>query len=76
MIPDEALDADIAILGGRSAQIISLLAGAPLTKEAVARQLGCAASGGHWNSAWKALRDNDLIRETGGVYRLNEELSP
>lgn len=63
------------ILGGRAAQIISLLAGAPLTKEVMARQLGCAATGGHWNSAWKALRDNDLITETGGVYRLTEELA-
>lgn len=64
-----------AILGGRAAQIIDLLAGAPLTKQAVATHLNCAPHGGHWNAAWKALRDNGLIAESGGVFRLTGELA-
>lgn len=62
------------ILGGRSAQIIDVLANEPATKEDVAEVLECAASGGHWNSAWKALRDNHIIEKIGHKWSLVEEL--
>lgn len=63
------------ILGGRSAQIIDVLTQGPRSKGDVAAMLGVAAHGGHWNAAWKALRDNDLITPDGGdLWALNQEL--
>lgn len=63
------------ILGGRPADIIAELEHASLSKQQIAGILGCANSGGHWNSAWKALRDNALVVEERGLFRLSEELA-
>lgn len=63
------------ILGGRAAQIIGLLAESSGTKEEIAYALNCAPSGGHWNAAWKSLRDNDLVESAAnGSFRLTAEL--
>lgn len=63
------------ILGGRAAEIIGLLEEqGPMTKIDVADALGCAASGGHWNSAWKSLRDNLVVTETASGWGLADEL--
>jgi len=65
-----------SILGGRAAEIIDVLhheKGA--SKPFVAGHLNCANSGGHWNSAWKSLRDNDLIEKRGDQFFLKGEIA-
>jgi hypothetical protein len=32
------------------------------TREEIAERLGMQPRGGHWNTAWKELRDNDIVR--------------
>ena len=60
----------------RAAEIIDVLhheKGA--SKPFVAGHLNCANSGGHWNSAWKSLRDNDLIEKRGDQFFLKGEIA-
>lgn len=65
-----------AILGGRPAEIIDILRERrACTKAEIADLLQCADRGGHWNAAWKALRDNELVLEVAGRYRLTDELT-
>lgn len=63
------------ILGGRPRQIIGLLSSGPSSKAEIAVALNCAPTGGHWNAAWKSLRDNGLIEDRGGIVRLAGELA-
>lgn len=64
-----------SMLGGRAAQIIGLLEDGPASKPEIAARLGCAPHGGHWNAAWKSLRDNDLIAESNGQMILKGDLA-
>lgn len=44
----------------------------PVTKQEISAGLGIAAHGGSWNSAWKELRDNEIIVITGDTATLSE----
>ena len=41
------------------------------TREEIAEALGMQPRGGHWNAAWKELRDNGLVEVNGPTARLN-----
>lgn len=63
-----------SVLSGAAPRILRLLHqhGGESTRERVAAALGLAPRGGHWNAAWKALRDNGIIAESGSLIRLTE----
>lgn len=42
------------------------------TREEIAERLGMQPRGGHWNSAWKELRDNDIVQFNGSTVQLTE----
>lgn len=46
------------------------------TRAGVADALALQPRGGHWNAAWKELRDNALIVEVGETVRLAGLFSP
>lgn len=45
-------------------------------RSVVADRLGMKPTGGHWNSAWKELRDNDLVRVEGDAAHLTTLFMP
>jgi len=55
-------------LGGSARRILDHLYGAPATKAKIAAALDLAPSGGSWNTAWKQLRDNNLVEESADGY--------
>ena len=66
-------------LGGSPKRILGNLYVTQATKAELARELDLAPSGGSWNTAWKALRSNNLVEEDGGSWRLAkilQELKP
>lgn len=46
------------------------------TKSAVAECLALKPVGGHWNAAWKELRDNEIVTVTGDHVELTELFKP
>lgn len=40
--------------------------GTPASRSEIANRLGMKATGGHWNSAWKELRDNEIVVVNAG----------
>ena len=63
------------VLGGRAADVLAILErDGERTRDSIADELGVASRGGHWNTVWKSLRDNDLIDEARGVVTLADWL--
>lgn len=61
------------VLAGAAPRILRFLfEAAAATRAEVAEGLSLQPRGGHWNAAWKELRDNALIVETGETVRLSE----
>ncbi|MHC2250947.1 hypothetical protein ACVILK_000639 [Bradyrhizobium embrapense] len=50
--------------------------GGTMTQAKVAEVLGVQPRGGHWNSGWKELRDNDVLTVRGGTAELTELFRP
>ncbi|MCP1852891.1 MULTISPECIES: helicase HerA domain-containing protein [unclassified Bradyrhizobium] len=50
--------------------------GGTMTQAEVAEVLGVQPRGGHWNSGWKELRDNDVLTVRGGTAELTELFRP
>ena len=65
-------------LRGAAPKILEALfhAGGSAHRSAIAETLGMKPSGGHWNSGWKELRDNDVVRLAGDVATLTELFRP
>jgi len=62
---DEMLDRWQTILPKRAGDFLGYIRRERVTtKTDIAAHYGLAMAGGNWNSAWKALRDNDLIEES------------
>lgn len=50
--------------------------GGVMTQAKVAEVLGVQPRGGHWNTGWKELRDNDVLTVRGGTAELTELFRP
>ncbi|MEY9248373.1 hypothetical protein [Bradyrhizobium elkanii] len=50
--------------------------GGTMSQAKVAEVLGVQPRGGHWNSGWKELRDNDVLTVRGGTAELTELFRP
>lgn len=66
------------LLSGAGPKILEALyhAGGSARREDIAATLGMKPSGGHWNSAWKELRDNDIVVVDGAMAQLTELFRP
>lgn len=66
------------VLTGAAPKILRLIfeSGGRMDREAVAASLGMAPRGGHWNAAWKELRDNGVITISGSTASLTELFRP
>ena len=60
------------VLDGAAPRILRQLfvEGRATRRQRIATALGLKPAGGHWNAAWKQLRDNDLVRVDGEVAHL------
>ncbi|MFN3891949.1 MAG: ATP-binding protein [Beijerinckiaceae bacterium] len=74
MNPAALLDMWAGNLSGAAPRVLRFLAAQkrPVSREAVAEALGMQPRGGHWNAAWKELRDNHLVIETPGGWRISD----
>lgn len=79
--PAEILEKWSAVLSGAAPKILRFLFDhqpAPgferHAREEIAAELGMQPRGGHWNAAWKELRDNGLVEVDGPRARLNPEI--
>ena len=76
--PAALVDTWSAALDGAAPKILRFLHvagaadGVTITREVVANRLGMQPRGGHWNAAWKQLRDNGLVALTGDVAELSD----
>jgi hypothetical protein len=63
-----------ASLSGAAPKILRSLfqAKGRLPRSAIADRLGMQPRGGHWNAAWKELRDNEIVSLDGDVATLTE----
>lgn len=64
-----------SVLSGGAPRILRAIASVkrtPRHKANIAQELGLEPRGGHWNSAWKQLRDNKLIVDDGTFVRLSD----
>lgn len=46
------------------------------SRDSIAHNLSMQPRGGHWNAAWKELRDNGIVTVDGGVAQLTELFRP
>jgi hypothetical protein len=66
------LDRWQTILPKRAGDFLSYIRKARVTTKAeIAAHYGLAMTGGNWSSAWKALRDNELIEDSGATVALH-----
>lgn len=79
--PAEIVEKWSAVLSGAAPKILRLMFDhqpAPgferHAREEIAAELGMQPRGGHWNAAWKELRDNGLVEVDGPRARLNPEI--
>lgn len=65
-------------LSGAAPKILRHLfaAGGKADRERVAESLGMQPRGGHWNAAWKELRDNEIVTVDGQRAALTELFMP
>lgn len=65
-------------LSGAAPKLLRFLfeSGGDHPREDIAFHLGMQPRGGHWNSAWKELRDNGIITIDGDVARLTDLFHP
>jgi hypothetical protein len=71
LIADDVVDAWRAKLGGMAADILGhLFCVGPDAKDLVAEALGRSPISGPWRMAWKKLRNNLLVEERDGKWRL------
>lgn len=71
--PKAVVDMWAANLSGAAPKILlHLFANGPQSRDDIAHALGMQPRGGHWNAAWKELRDNDIVTITGSLVRLTE----
>lgn len=47
-----------------------------MPRERVADALGLKPAGGHWNAAWKELRDNEIVTVDSDAATLTELFHP
>lgn len=60
-------------LAGAAPKILrNLFENGPADREQIAARLDMQPRGGHWNAAWKELRDNGIVEMDGSVARLSE----
>lgn len=66
------------VLSGAAPKILRELfrLGGHARREDIATNLGMQPSGGHWNSAWKELRDNAIVTVSSDGARLTELFRP
>jgi hypothetical protein len=66
------------VLRGAAPKILRTIADSrtPISRESIATLLNMQPRGGHWNAAWKELRDNNLVEEagSGGGWRLSSNI--
>ncbi|MCX5516183.1 hypothetical protein C3941_19525 [Kaistia algarum] len=82
--PAAIVDMWAASLSGAAPKILRFLFGESRdglggrqgTKEWIAEQLGMQPRGGHWNAAWKELRDNGIVTINGNIARLTDLFAP
>ncbi|MCX5495421.1 hypothetical protein OSH11_11945 [Kaistia dalseonensis] len=75
----EVVDIWAGVLSGAAPKILRFLFGETSdglgtrqgSREWIAEQLGMQPRGGHWNAAWKELRDNGLVEINGTTVRLH-----
>ncbi len=62
------------VLSGAAPKILRALfvAKRPMTRAAIAEDLGMQPRGGHWNAGWKELRDNGLVAIEGELAQLSD----
>ena len=67
-----------AALAGAAPKILRTLfdMGGFASRAAVAERLGMQPRGGHWNAAWKELRDNTIVTVAGDMAELTELFHP
>ena len=72
--PAALVDTWSAALSGAAPKLLRTLFAfkRPVTRTAVAEDLGIQPRGGHWNAGWKELRDNGLVVVEGDTARLSE----
>lgn len=65
-------------LSGSAPRILRVLfeMGGSASQEDVATHLNIAPRGGSWNTAWKELRNNDIVTVSGGYATLTELFKP
>lgn len=75
--PAALVDLWAANLSGAAPKILRhLFVAGRQTREQVGEALGLQPRGGHWNAAWKELRDNGIVEEAGGVVCLTDLFRP
>lgn len=67
-----------AALSGAAPKILRFLfdSGGAHPRDDIALHLGMQPRGGHWNTAWKELRDNAIVTIDGNIARLTELFRP
>lgn len=71
--PAALVDLWAGSLSGAAPKILRLLfERGPMTRERIADELGMQPRGGHWNAAWKELRDNNIVSIESGTVQLTE----
>lgn len=76
--PSDLVDMWCANLSGAAPKLLRMLFenGGAMTQTAVAAALDIQPRGGSWNTAWKELRDNEIVRVSGGNAELTELFQP
>ncbi|GLK86635.1 DUF853 family protein [Ancylobacter defluvii] len=76
--PATMVDLWAAALSGAAPKVLRALfeMGGTATRPAVAERLGMQPRGGHWNAAWKELRDNSIVTVAGDMAELTELFHP
>jgi hypothetical protein len=71
--PVAVVDMWAANLSGAAPKILRLLfERGEMSRDEVAAALGMQPRGGHWNSAWKELKDNNIVTVENGTAVLTE----
>ncbi|MDR6953849.1 hypothetical protein J2X65_003212 [Ancylobacter sp. 3268] len=76
--PAAMVDLWASALSGAAPKVLRALfeMGGTAARSAVAERLGMQPRGGHWNAAWKELRDNSIVSVEGDTARLTELFNP
>jgi hypothetical protein len=76
--PEARVDQWAEVLGGAGPRILRHLfsTGGRQSTKAIAEELDLVPQGGHWNTAWKQLRDNNIVTVEHGVAALTKDFMP